>query len=293
MTMTMQAQELKPTRPVMRYHGGKWLLAPWIISHFPPHRIYVEPFGGAASVLLQKPRASVEVYNDLDGQVVNLFKVLRDPLKASALSELAILTPYSREEFLSAFAPAPDDVEDARRALVQSFMGRGIRHTETGHAKGFRASRIASAGSHGVGEGWLTVPERIASVAARFVGVEIENRDAAHVIRARDSRDTLFYVDPPYPHGTRYLDGQRAYRVEMADDEHRALAVELKRCAGMVVVSGYACELYDAELFAGWHRAERDAFADGAAKRTEVLWLNPRAYESLGAGPLFSLQRSA
>jgi DNA adenine methylase len=283
--------ELKPTRPVLRYHGGKWLLAPWIISHFPPHAIYVEPFGGAASVLLQKPRASVEVYNDLDGQVVNLFRVLRDPLKASSLSELSILTPYSREEFLAAFEPTIDDVEAARRALIQSFMGRGIRHTDTGHAKGFRTNRIASAGTHGVTDDWRTVPERIAEVSARFGGVEIENRDAAYIITARDSRRTLFYVDPPYPHGTRYMDGQRAYRFEMGDDEHRTLADALKRCVGMVIVSGYGCDLYDDELFGGWHRVGRDARADGSASRTEVLWINEAAWQAKhNALPLFNTE---
>jgi len=286
--------ELKPTRPVLRYHGGKWLLAPWIISHFPPHKIYVEPFGGAASVLLQKPRASVEIYNDLDGQVVNLFRVLRDPLKASALTELSILTPYSREEFLSAFEPTADDVEAARRSLIQSFMGRGIRHTTTGHAKGFRTNRIASAGSHGVTDDWQTIPERIAEVAARFSGVEIENREAAYIIKARDSRDTLFYIDPPYPHSVRYMEGQQAYRAEMSDDEHRALALELKHCAGMVIVSGYGCDLYDGELFSDWHQVERTARADGSAERTEVLWINEAAWEAKRrAFPLFNTENEA
>ena len=280
----------KPSRPVLRYHGGKWLLADWIISHFPPHKVYVEPFGGAASVLLRKPRACAEIYNDLDGQIVTLFRVLRNPAMAAELSEMALLTPYSRKEFMEAFRPSAEDVEQARRVLIQSFMGRGVRHTETGAAKGFRTERVQTAQHAGAVNDWETVPERIASTAARLIGVEIENRPALHVINARDSEATLFYVDPPYPHSTRYLEGkQKPYRFEMSDDEHRELAATLKAVKGMVALSGYDCELYS-ELYGDWYRVEREALAGGARPRTEVLWLNASAQEKLESirTPLFA-----
>src|SRR5437868_3648689 len=119
--MTMNA--ITPTRPVLCWHGGKWKLAPWIVSHFPPHRVYVEPFGGAASVLIQKPRSYGEVYNDLDQDVVNLFRILQVPAQAAALRDKLRLTPFSREEFELGYLDAEDPVERARRLVILSFMG--------------------------------------------------------------------------------------------------------------------------------------------------------------------------
>src|SRR4051812_1578874 len=116
---------IAPTRPVLRYHGGKWRIAPWIIEHFPPHLMYVEPFAGAASVLLRKPRVDFEVYNDLDTDVVNVFRVLRDPAAASQLAEQLSLTPWSRREFEVSYEISDDPVERARRTLIRSFMGHG------------------------------------------------------------------------------------------------------------------------------------------------------------------------
>src|SRR5690606_37285917 len=114
---------LTMNRPVLRYHGGKWNLAPWSISHFPKHRIYVEPFGGAASVLLRKPRTDSEVYNDLYGEVVNLFRVLRNPTQARELIRIVTLTPYSRQEFEDAYIADGDPIEQARRTLVRAYLG--------------------------------------------------------------------------------------------------------------------------------------------------------------------------
>lgn len=126
-----------PTRPALRYHGGKWRLAPWIISHFPAHRVYVEPFGGGASVLLRKPRVEREVYNDLDEDVVNLFQVLRDAGRSGQLIELLRLTPFARTEFEDSYEPTSDPVERARRLVVRSYMGFGSS-VFVNHATGFR-----------------------------------------------------------------------------------------------------------------------------------------------------------
>lgn len=114
-----------PRRPALRYHGGKWRLAPWIIDHLPAHRIYVEPLGGAASVLLRKPRSYAEIYNDLDDEVVTFFEVLRDPGQSAELQQRLRLTPFARAEFEAAYEPAGDPVERSRRLLIQSFMGFG------------------------------------------------------------------------------------------------------------------------------------------------------------------------
>lgn len=263
-----------PRRPVLRYHGGKWLLAPWIISHFPAHRVYVEPFGGAASVLMRKPRAYGEVYNDLDGEIVNLFRVLRGESAPELLRALT-LTPFSRADFEESYLPSDDPIEQARRTVVRSYMGFGSG-AASGNKTGFRANSNRSGTTPA--RDWANLPTALAAIADRLAGVVIECKDAASVIQQHDSPETLHYVDPPYPHSTRRAGNpycNKGYRFELNDDEHRALAETLHAAAGMVIVSGYPCDLYDRDLYADWKRVERAAHADGARDRTEVLWLNP------------------
>lgn len=262
-----------PTRPVLRYHGGKWILAPWIISHFPAHRVYTEAFGGAASVLMRKPRSYGEVYNDLDGEIVNLFRVLRGA-DAGKLIESLRLTPFSRPDFLESYEASEYPLEQARRTVVRSFMGFGSG-AASGNKTGFRANsnRSGTTPAHD----WGNFPSALAAVTERLQGVVIEHRPAAELIAQHDSPETLHYVDPPYPISTRKMGNPycgKGYRFELTDDNHRELAATLHAVTGMVVLSGYPCALYDDELYADWRRIERAAHADGARKRTEVLWMN-------------------
>ena len=269
------------------------MLAPWVIEHFPPHRVYVELFGGAGSVLMRKPRSYAEVFNDLDGDIVNVFRLLRDPVTARTLAQQLELTPWSREEFRESYSPAADPVERARRTIVRAYMGFGTTSRKANRT-GFRAvpwrGRGGSRTNTGVDD-WLNYPQAIPAFVERLRGVSIEHRPASEVLRQQDCDDALFYVDPPYPMSTRSSmrrrnDRERAYVHEMDDDGHRELAIALRAAQGMVVVSGYACDLYDRELFPDWHRETREALADGARRRTEVLWMNPaavRARESLFA----------
>lgn len=263
-------------RPVLRYHGGKWLLAPWIISHFPAHRVYTEAFGGAASVLLRKPRSYAEVYNDLDGEVVNLFRVLRDPDDALELERQVRLTPYAREEFDEAYVGVAGSVEQARRTLLRSFAGFGSV-AASGRRTGFRGNVTRSGSTPAMD--WAGFPDCIRAFVDRLRGVVVENRPAEKVLVEYDGPDALHYVDPPYPHSTRTPTAKwdRIYRHEMDDAGHRELAATLRSLAGMVVLSGYGCELYDVDLYPDWRRVERPAHGDSAADRTEVLWLNPAA----------------
>lgn len=260
-------------RPVLRYHGGKWKLAPWIISHFPPHRIYVEPFGGAASVLMRKPRCYAEIYNDQWSVVVNIFRVLRNPTTAAELERQLRLTPFSREEFEQDYPDeSTDPVERARSAILRSFAGFGSASTNGDHRTGFRANsnRSHTTPAHD----WANYPNYIGSFVERLSGVVIENRDAIDVVRRHDSEQTLTYCDPPYPHSVRNMDrGNAAYAVESSDQYHCDLAAALHECAGMVVVSSYPGALYN-DLYGDWERREIQAFADGARPRTEVLWMN-------------------
>lgn len=262
--------------PVIRYHGAKFRLAPWVLQHFPPHTCYVESFGGAAGVLMQKPRSYAEVYNDLDGDIVNLFRVLQDPPTRLALTERLVLTPYSRAEFELSWEPAEDPVERARRTIMRAQMGFG----SAGATKGVTGFRIDTKRQYGTAQSlWAEYPDSIAEVGQRLSGVLIENRPAIEVITAHDAAATLHYVDPPYVHETRYKGATsgRYYRHEMNDAEHRKLLSVLLELEGMVVLSGYPSELY-AELLPDWtcySTSARISAARGTASRTECIWLNP------------------
>lgn len=284
----------EPTRPVLRYHGGKWMLAPWVIQHFPPHRIYTEPFSGAASILMRKPRASlVEVYNDLHGEIVSLFRVLRDPVQSARLAEVLRLTPFAREEFVLSYERSDDPVEQARRTVARSMMGFGS-NSASGMKSGFRSNGNRQT-AHPASD-WTNYPAAVATFCERLQGVVIENRAALDIIRQHDNVATLHYCDPPYVHDTRSehtTTKGKGYLHEMTDADHRELAQVLRECVGMVIVSGYPSGLY-ADLFDGWHVSERAALADagsaGRAERTEVLWMNDACMEALerSRGGLFA-----
>jgi DNA adenine methylase len=266
-----------PRRPVLRYHGGKWMLAPWILSFFPDHRIYCEPFGGGGSVLMRKPRSYAEVYNDLDDEIVNVFRILRDPGQSKELARLIHLTPWSRTEFYATYEPSEDPLESARRTIARTYMAFSTT-SRRANRTGFRAKAYRQ---HQTGvQDWCNYPEAIADFAERLRGVTIENRDGLLVMGQQDSPVTLHYIDPPYPRSTRPSQrfnsrNDRAYKHELTDDEHRGLAAIIRQLEGYVVVSGYPCALYDLELYPDWERHERKHLADGARERTEVVWLNP------------------
>ncbi|MDC7683236.1 DNA adenine methylase [Asticcacaulis sp. BYS171W] len=270
------------THTALRYHGAKFRLAPWIMSFFPAHRTYVEPFGGAAGVLLRKQPAYAEVYNDLDGEVVSFFRVLRDPAQRAELEHVLTLTPYAREEFKVAYEPAANDIERARRLCIRSHMGFGSAAT-SGQPVGFR---IDTARPYGTAQAvWARYPETLATVGQRLAGVLIENRPAERIISDHDRPDTLFFVDPPYLHSTRKLGESACYRHEMTEADHVALLGRLKVVKGMVVLSGYRSDLY-ADLLSDWISHEKQTAAAsgrGSATRTEVVWLNPTCAEALKA----------
>jgi DNA adenine methylase len=280
--MSANILQEKPTRPVLRYHGGKFLLAPWIVSHLPAHRVYVEPYGGAASVLLHKSRSYAEIYNDLDGEICNLFRVLRDPSQARELKRLLTLTPFARAEFEQSYLTAPDPIEQARRTVIRSFMGFGSA-AASGQATGFHGNSNNSGSTPA--RDWMNYPNALDFFVERLRGVVIEHRPALQLLEKFDGPNTLHYVDPPYVHSTRSAKRRTspAYRFEMSDEEHRELSATLRALKGMVVLSGYACELYE-ELYGDWFRVERESLADGARPRTEVLWLNASAQSALESG---------
>lgn len=271
------------TSPALRYHGAKFRLAPWIQRFFPPHGCYVESFGGAAGVLLQKPRAYAEVYNDLDGDIVNFFRVVRDPVLRTDLVEACRLTPYAREEFQLAYEPTDDPVERARRTAVRASMGFG----SAGATKGATGFRTDTRRKYGTAQHvWAQYPETLQALGERFSGVLIENRPAVDVMRAHDGADTLQFIDPPYLMSTRVAGGggvERCYRHELTETDHVTLLNAAAQLEGMVVVCGYPSDLYREKL-AGWetHSTEaRISAGRGTALRTEVVWLSPACSAAL------------
>lgn len=258
-----------------------------IIPFLPAHRLYTEAFGGGAGVLLHKNRSYAEVYNDLDDDIVGLFRVLQDTSQSARLVDLLRLTPFARREFEIAYDRSDDVVERARRLVIRSFMGFGSNaHSATarGHqSTGFRSNSNRSGTTPA--QDWANLPDAYEAIIDRMRGVVIEHRDAAIVLAHHDGPQTLHYVDPPYVHDTRsmFKGGKSAYKHEMDRDEHIKLLECLRTLQGMVVLSGYAHQLYD-EALHDWRREEFSAYADGARIRTEVLWINPQACAALRNG---------
>lgn len=256
------------------WYGGKFSHLGWLLPLLPPATHYCEPFGGSAAVLLNRPPSPVETYNDLDSEVVNFFRVLRD--EGDALIRLIGLTPFSREELRLATQEDPESLSDLERARRFFVRARQVR---TGLAQTASEGRWAHclltsrAGMGGAVSRWLGSVEGLSEIVQRLLRVQIENAPALEVIARYDSPETLFYCDPPYVHGTR--GDAKAYGYEMTDAEHEALARALRGVRGKVAISGYASSLYE-DLYAGWTRIEAPARMIHSSKgeRTEVLWVN-------------------
>lgn len=260
-------------RPVLRWHGGKYRLREWVISHFPPHNVYVEPFGGAASVLLSKRPSRIEVYNDANAAVVNLFRLLRDPDLSAKLKAQLELTPFSREEHRRSWEPSDDPVESARRFIVRSFQSFGAKADSEHNGWRTRTSK-AIWSPCATWKGW---PESIPAFTSRLMDTIIECNDWRRVFTDYDDSDVLFYVDPPYPMGTRTGGHRKTYGVayEMTDADHEELCRRLLTVKGYVVLSSYRNPIYD-EILAGWTVDTTRARAQCNSPRVEALYLSPR-----------------
>ncbi len=269
------------------WYGGKFSHLDWLLPLLPECHHYCEPFAGSAAVLLNRPPSSIETYNDLDGEVVNFFKILRT--QKDRLIKSIALTPFSREEFASAceINPRLSPLERARRFYIRA------RQVRTGLAQTASIGRWANckntsrAGMSGVISRWFGGIEALAAIADRLLRVQIENRPATDVIRLYASPKTLFYCDPPYVHGTR--GDSSAYGHEMSDEEHRELARALNSVHGMVAISNYQCDLMD-ELYPSpkWHKVigPKRTIHSTKGTRSEVLWTNYDPKKGSVAEPL-------
>lgn len=263
---------------VIKYPGAKWSLADWIISHFPPHHSYLEPFFGSGAVLFCKNRSAIETVNDLDGDVVNLFDWIRkDPER---LAEAIYWTPYARKVYERAWEARKTETDSFQRAVdfyVRMMMGRGFK--TTGEKVGWKNDVQGREAAYAA-NGWCRTPENIKQAAERLRGVQIENRPAVETILRFDYSNVLIYADPPYLLGTRY---GKQYRHEMTDGDHQELLEVLKSHKGLVLLSGYDSKLYR-DMLRGWHREETVACDQSARRRKEVLWMN---FEPVGQQRLF------
>lgn len=256
------------------WYGGKFNHLDWLLPLLPDAHHYCEPFAGSGAVLINREPSLVETYNDVDGEVVNFFRVLRE--QSAELQHAIALTPFSREEFHLAVLGSLQGISDLERA--RRFYVRA-RQTRTGLAQTATLGRWANckgtsrAGMSGVVSRWLGGIEALPEIAARLLRVQIENRPAIDLIRVYDSNDTLFYCDPPYLHDTR--GDSRAYGYEMTEGAHINLATVLNRCKGKVAVSGYRNSLMD-RLYRNWRRFDAPSKQCHSVKqsRQECVWMN-------------------
>lgn len=255
----------KPTiQPVLRYPGSKWQLATKIVSYLPKHSLYLEPYCGSADVFLNKAPSDHEIINDINGNIVNLFRMVRT--RSDELLTLLELTPWARDEYDASYEPCEDELETARRFLVRCWQAHGTRlNAKTG----WRHRGPSSGGA--TTSLWKQLPDRLRATLVRLRDAEIENKPALEIIQSYPL--SCMYVDPPYPLETRT---GPLYQNEMVTQDHVDLLTLLNKHRGPVLLSSYANPLYD-EMLAGWQRVTMKALAENGLVRTEVLWLNSKA----------------
>ncbi len=262
-------------RPIMRYHGGKWLLAPWLVTYLPAHRLYIEPFCGAASVLIRKQPSEKEIISDLDKDIVEVLIRVRDDLPAllSRLHEFR----HDQQHLELALSHSDAPLERAARMIARSVFGRASASATSPWMVTLRGTCTPQRDMQAE---WLRKLADLPRASSRLQNVTILKVDALDMIKKFDSVDTLFYLDPPYLSSTR--DNGADYRAEMSEYDHARLLVELRTIKGFVVISGYRSDLYREMLERyGWCRFEETTFSDRALPRQEAIWLNPSAVRGI------------
>lgn len=258
---------MKAKRPVLRYPGGKWNCAEWIISHFPRHEVYVEVFGGGGSVLMRKTPSRTEIYNEIDKRIVNVFRILRDKDKSKELMDLLNWTPFAAEEYQNCYEPALDEIDAARKMICRSFFGIGSDSVfrMNGFRRGFKNKKLDA------NNAFASYIECVPFFVKRLRSVIIENLDWKDVIKTYDSAVTLFYVDPPYLDEV-CTSRSVTYSHPFTRDQHVELANVLNGCQGNVVISGYASDLYT-QLYEGWYATTKSAISGMGKHRVEKIWI--------------------
>jgi DNA adenine methylase len=258
---------------ILKYPGSKWRIAKWIISHFPKHHSYLEPYAGSLAVLFNKPLSNIETVNDLNHDVVNFFRCIRED--SERLARIIEATPYSRYEYDQMYyADTPDcDFEKARQFLVKCWQGHGYRINQykVGWKNDVQGREKAYAMKH-----WNELPERILLASERLKQVQIECMPAIELIERFKFSDVLIYADPPYLMETRTAHTKQQYSHEMLDEQsHIELLEVLLQHPGPVIISGYESELYKEMLEnRGWTKDVITSSDQSSKPRTEVIWMN-------------------
>lgn len=255
-------------RSILKYPGSKWRISKWIVSMIPEHHSYLEPFFGSGAVLFNKTPSRIETINDLDDDVVNLFRIVRD--NPVPLIESVEATPYSRSEYETAYAGRSDDVcdiEKARRFLIRCWQGHGFRTTgeKVGWKNDVQGREAAYAMRH-----WNSLPEWLLEAMERLKMVQIDSRPAVEVIKRFNYPNVFIYADPPYVLSTRC---RKQYKHEMTDSDHIELLTALREHKGTCIISGYDNELYN-EYLQGWEKRCISSADQLSRPRTETVWMN-------------------
>ena len=251
-------------KSILKYPGGKWRIADWIISFFPEHKVYCEPFFGSGAVFFRKEASYLETINDIDGNIVNLFRMCRERPKelAAALN----LTPFSRDEFANCYEmEVPDPLERARRTVVRFNQSFGTSNSSKNSWKNAQTS-----GGPRCATLWNYLPEAVVDCCERLKNAQIENINAIELIKRYDDKNTLIYIDPPYLQSLRK---KNMYACEMSREEHIELLKVIKASKSKIVISGYDSEMYN-EALSDWVTAEKCTTAQMGLHRTEKLWMN-------------------
>ncbi len=259
----VERERWRNMKPILKYPGAKWNLAEWIVSQLPPHKVYLEPYFGSGAVFFNKKLSKIETINDIDSDVINFFKVIRE--KPKELEYLIEYTPWAREEYYNSYEKTDNNLENARRFLVRCWQSFGSR---TYSKTGWRHS-TTKAGPCMTSQ-WKDVPKRIKQVADRLKDAQIENMDALELIDKYNNEDVLIYADPPYLLSTR---SGKLYKHEMREKDHIELLMLLKKHKGLVIISGYDNELYN-NMLSDWNKKHKKTVTEKAGIKTEVIWTN-------------------
>lgn len=248
---------------ILKYPGGKWRISDWIISRLPPHKVYLEPFFGSDGVFFNKEPSYLETINDINGDIVNLFKVCRE--RPQELARALEFTPWAREEYINCKEIIGDEVERARRLLVRHHQSFGTTNSNLNtwrHSQKYNSPRCAAL--------WSELPELVLKTCSRLKMAQIENKSAFELIQSYNDPDTLIYLDPPYLQSLRKRD---LYKYEMTDMQHEELLELIKSSKSKICLSAYDNALYN-ERLKNWYTDEKETTAQMGKHRTEKLYMN-------------------
>ncbi len=248
---------------ILKYPGAKWRLADWVIQHFPPHKVYCEPYFGSGGVFFNKEPSYIETINDINGDIVNLFKVIRE--RPGELAAALEFTPWSRDEYKACNEPTSDELERARRTLVRHHQSFGTTNSNKNtwrNSQTYNSPRTAAQ--------WSVLPEVVLQICGRLKMAQIENEDALTLIERYNDGQTLLYLDPPYLQGLRK---RGMYKCEMTNSQHVELLELILKSKSKICLSAYDNELYNKYL-KGWYTAEKKTTAQMGLSRTEKLYMN-------------------